>query len=83
MQTVPLIFDDGHLFVDLDEGSLLLDTGAPTSFGKVSPIMLDKLRFDLAPSYMGLDAGVLSNYVGRATSGILGGNILNRFDVLV
>ena len=30
--TLPLILEAGHLFVTMDERTLLLDTGAPGSF---------------------------------------------------
>lgn len=83
MQTNPLILENGHPFITLPEGTFLLDTGAPTSFGRVSPIMLEGQSFSLPPSYMGLTAQVLSTYVGRETDGILGADILNQFDVLI
>ena len=83
MQANALILEKGHLFVALTEGSFLLDTGAPTSFGKVTPIMLDGQSFELSRSYMGLTAQVLSDYVGCETAGILGADILNQFDSLI
>jgi hypothetical protein len=83
MQTNPLILENGHPFITLSEGTFLLDTGAPTSFGRASPIRLDGQSFSLPPSYMGLTAQVLSTYVGHETDGILGADILNQFDVLI
>lgn len=83
MQTNQLILENGHPFITLPEGTFLLDTGAPTSFGRVSPIILDRQSFALPPGYMGLTAQVLSTYVGRETDGILGADILNQFDILI
>ena len=83
MQTYPLTLEDGHLFVAVADGSFLFDTGAPTSFGKISPVNVSEQSFNLPPSYMGLTAEKLSTYVGRATHGILGGDILNQFDMLI
>ena len=83
MQTFPLILENGHLFVAIAEGSFLFDTGAPTSFGKVSQVTLGAQSFNLPPSYMGLTAEKLSTFVGRETHGILGGDILNQFDMLI
>lgn len=83
MQDCPLILENGHLFVGLPEGTFLLDTGAPNSFGKASPVTVEEQQFKLPTSYMGLSAGVLSTYVSRYTDGILGGDILNQFDVLI
>jgi hypothetical protein len=53
MQTFPLILENGHLFVAIAEGSFLFDTGAPTSFGKVSQVTVGGQSFNLPPSYMG------------------------------
>lgn len=83
MQTNPLILENSHPFITLPEGTFLLDTGAPTSFGRVSPIMLDGQSSNLPPSYMGLTAQILSTYVGRETDGILGADILNQFDIII
>ena len=83
MQTYPLILENGHLFVALPEGSFLFDTGAPTSFGKAPQVAVDEQSFNLPPSYMGLTAETLSAYVSRETHGILGGDILNQFDILI
>jgi hypothetical protein len=83
MQTFPLILENGHLLIALAEGSFLFDTGAPTSFGKVSPVNVAGQNFNLPPSYMGLTVDLLSTYVKRKTDGILGGDILNRFDLLI
>ena len=83
MQTYPLILENGHLFVALPEGSFLFDTGAPTSFGKAPQVAVDEQSFNLPPSYMGLTAVNLSTFVSRETHGILGGDILNQFDILI
>ena len=83
MRDYPLILDNGHLFAALAEGTFLLDTGAPNSFGKAAPVTVEEQQFKLPTSYMGLSAGVLSTYVSRDTDGILGGDILNQFDVLL
>ena len=83
MQTLTLNLENGHPFLTLAEGTFLLDTGAPMSFGNASQIWLEGQRFDLPPSYSGLSAPSLSTYVGRATAGILGADILNRFDILI
>ena len=83
MQAAPLILENGHLFITLPEGTFLLDTGAPTSFGRVSSFSMDGQSFILPPVYMGLNAQVLSVYVGRETDGIVGADILNQFDILI
>ncbi len=80
MTTYPLHFRDGHLFVEVDGGLWLFDTGAPSSFGGVTSLSIDEETFHVASSYMGMTAGVLSRYVGVECAGLLGGDILNRLD---
>ena len=41
MTTLQIIFRDGHLFVEIDGGRWLFDTGAPASFGESHEITLD------------------------------------------
>src|SRR5262249_52468890 len=76
-------FENNHLFVSLSEGTFLLDTGAPTSFGRVSHIALDGQQFALSPHYLGLTPDLLSQYVGRLTDGILGADVLTELDTLI
>ncbi len=80
MTTYPLHFRDGHLFVEVDGGLWLFDTGAPSSFGGVTSLSIDEETFHVASSYMGMTAGVLSRYVGVECAGLLGGDILNSLD---
>jgi hypothetical protein len=82
MVTLPLIFQDGHLFLDLDGALWLLDTGAPTSFGRGGRISLggEELRF--GSSYLGLNAQTLTGFVGVQCAGLLGADVLGRFDFL-
>ena len=83
MQTLPLIFTDGHLFVEAEESLWLYDTGAPTSFGDVETLAFAGEQFRPASGYMGLDASMLSGFVGVQCSGLLGADILGRFDHLL
>jgi len=73
----------GHLFVILEEGTFLVDTGAPASFGRIASLVLEGQRFTMQPSYMGMTADQLSSYVSRETDGLIGTDILNRFDILL
>ena len=82
MHTYPFVNDKGHLFVELPEGSFLVDTGAPGSFGNRDTVTLADKRMALAHSFMGLDAAVHERLVGRPTSWLLGADILNQFDLV-
>lgn len=83
MPTLPLALTDGHLFLTLDGDRWLVDTGAPTSFGTSRALTLAGESFDLEQSMLGLNAEVLSGYVGVPCAGLLGADVLNHFDHLI
>ena len=78
---IPLIFAQGHYFLKLDAGLWLLDTGSPASFGRHG-LTIDGCNFNPPTGYVGLDADQLSNHVGIECDGLLGADILNKFDHL-
>lgn len=80
MIKLPLAFKDSHLFLEIEEGLWLFDTGAPTSFGESKEIVLDGHRSQIGNSYMGLSASSLSNFTGVECRGLLGADILGKFD---
>ncbi len=80
MPTLPLIFKDGHLFVELEKRLWLFDTGSPASFGDTNNLAIDSEEFSLKSSYMGLSAATLSDFIGVQCSGLLGADILGNFD---
>ena len=82
MNTLPLQLRDGHLFVELNGELWLLDTGAPTSFGTANSLSFAGGQFRLGSSYLGLNTGTLSRFVGVQCVGLLGADILGRFDII-
>lgn len=80
MHTLPLQFRDGHLFVELCGELWLVDTGAPTSFGMSHSVTIAGEQFNVGTSYLGLTASTLSEFVGVRCSGLLGADVLGRFD---
>ena len=82
MYKLALQLRDGHLFVELNNGLYLLDTGAPSSFGTTSRLSIADETFDLQNNYLGLSATTLSQLVGVRCEGLLGADILGRFDHL-
>jgi hypothetical protein len=80
MNTIALQHRDGHVFVELGGELWLLDTGAPTSFGTSRSLSIAGERFSLGTSYLGLTAGTLSQFVGVPCAGLLGADVLGRFD---
>ncbi|MBE3050163.1 hypothetical protein IMZ48_48235 [Candidatus Bathyarchaeota archaeon] len=80
MTTLPLHLRDGHLFLETAGALWLFDTGAPTSFGSSSALTLAGEQFRLGSSYLGLTPATLSRFVAVEYAGLLGADILGRFD---
>lgn len=80
MHDLPLHFRAGHLFVEHDGELWLLDTGAPCGFGHSRVITFVGESFSLASDYLGLDAEALSRFTGVRCVGLLGADVLGRFD---
>jgi hypothetical protein len=74
---------EGHIFVQVGSELLLLDTGAPMSFGTEPELTIAGKRFSVSDSFMGLTAESLSRYVGTPTSGLIGADILGSFDIII
>lgn len=81
--TFPLHFQAGHLFAEIAGERWLFDTGAPLSFGKARELSLAGERFSLGQRYVGLDAAALSRLMGVNCTGLLGADIIGRFDHLL
>ena len=79
----PLHFRDGHLFLETDGQLWLIHTGAPTSFGSQPTLSLCGENFQLTDGYMGMTASTLSDFVSVECTGLLGGDILGQFDIVL
>lgn len=82
MKTFPLRLHDGHLLAVTPTGDWLVDTGAPTTFGRAAP----ELRVGeptVRPDYLGMDADTLSALVGTELTGLLGADVLGLHDLLL
>lgn len=82
MHTLPLQFRERHLFLELDGDLWLLDTGAPASFGTPRGLTLAGEPFNFGANYLGLTAETLAQFVGMPCVGLLGADVLGRFDHL-
>jgi len=78
--TLPLQLRDGHVFVEIAGELWLLDTGAPAGFGASPAVTIAGERFELNADYLGLTAATLSEFVGVPCAGLLGADVLGRFD---
>ena len=68
--------------MEIDGALWLLDTGAPASFGSDSELVFAGVEFPLADSFLGMTATDLSDFVSTECVGLLGTDILGRFDFL-
>ena len=80
MATYGLTMERDHLFLNLAGGKWLLDTGSPLSFGDDPRIEIAGVGFDIPRACAGLDAETISDLVGVPLQGLLGGDVLGRFD---
>jgi hypothetical protein len=83
MHTLPLALTTGHLFVTLPDGRWLLDTGAPGSFGATGTCTFAGEQFTIPTDDFGLDVPSLSAFVGVPCAGLLGADVLGRFDHVI
>lgn len=80
MTTLPLLLDQGNLFVELDDGLWLFDTAAPKSFGKFQTPPIAGKTFDIQPGFHQYTAEGISKSVGRPCCGMIGADIIGQFD---
>lgn len=80
---LPLKFQKGHIFIQIDDDVMLLDTGAPNSFGSSSHLTLAGKQFSLVDNYLGLTTDTLSSFVGIKTTGLIGADVLGVFDLII
>ena len=79
---LPLKLTNGHIFVELNGDLWLIDTGAPTSFGVAQSITLCDEQFTLDPGYQSYTADDITLYTEVTSTGLIGVDILNRFDII-
>ena len=81
--TLPFYLRKGHLFLETTDGLWLFDTGAPTSFGSAGALTLAGEDFQLDDTYLGLTAVALSRFVDVECVGLLGADVLAKFDFVL
>ena len=80
--TYPLLFEKKHLFMMLDDKKWLIDTGSPASFGEEDSLSICNHIFKIENTYGALNAKELTSHIGLEVSGLIGVDILNKFDIL-
>lgn len=80
MKTLPLKLQACHLYLELNDELWLIDTGAPISFGSPTELCLAGQSFRIDEHMLGLTPAKLSRFVGVPCTGLLGADVLGRFD---
>lgn len=79
----PLVFRNNHILVELDGALWVYDTGADSSFGNRSTGLLGQ-KEDIAELYAGqFSAEDISGFLGETVAGIIGADIINRYDHII
>jgi len=74
---------DGHVIVRNSNKQLLIDTGAPSSVGDLSPLAFAGGSYSMQSNYMGISPATLSKSVGTPINALVGADILNRYDIFI
>lgn len=79
----PLIFSKNHLFVEIKGALWVYDTGADSSFGDRATGLLGPNE-DIDELYAGqFSAQDISSFLGETVAGIIGADIINRYDHVI
>jgi len=79
---LPSKYINGHIFVQIAVDLWLIDTGSPTSFGVSGKLAIGDENFILQTSLRSLSAESLSQFIGVRSIGLIGMDILGRFDIV-
>jgi hypothetical protein len=83
VETIPYTPVGGHLVTQLPQGRFLVDTGSPSSIGDGGTLVFAGERHSLCTDYLGATASSLANSVGTPLDGLIGTDILNRYDTVI
>ena len=78
-----LQFFGGHLIAAKDRSRVLIDTGAPFSFGRGHAITIDEQTCAIPETAMGVSVMQLAELVGCEFNALLGMDVLGRLRALV
>jgi hypothetical protein len=79
----PCYLVNGHPIIETGFGRALLDSGAPTSIGRVATIRVDHQPVSISDSYMGQDIDSIGQLVGLGLEALLGMDVLGCCDWMI
>lgn len=78
-----LVFRNNHIYLEIEGDLWVYDTGADSSFGN-RPTGLLGPKEDVADLYAGqFSAEDISGFLGETVAGIIGADIINRYDHII
>jgi hypothetical protein len=80
MFTIPLLYAARHMFIDTPEGRWLVDTGAPTTFGKGGTITWRGTRRAIGDRFGPVDIGQIQVHIEMPIEGLVGADLLSEED---
>ena len=80
--TCDLEMHEGVMFANVDGQKLLIDTGSPLSFAN-RDIVINGTEHEVSRELMGHTADQLSEKIGFGTDGLIGADILQRYDLAI
>ena len=83
MSTFPCYLVNGHLWAEMGNDRVLIDSGAQMSLGHKPSFTLGPERFTLNRDFMGFDVDDFSRLLGMRFTVMLGADILNKFDYII
>jgi hypothetical protein len=81
-QSHPILFENNHIFIEIENNLWVYDTGSDKTFGKSDLTLLNQ-RNNIAGDYLGITAEQISDFVDEDVAGIIGVDILNRYDHII
>lgn len=82
MSEFPLSYETNHLYAKINGQLWLIDTGSPISFGDHRTLIIEREKFDIPNTHLGMTASLLSKIAGTQCRGLIGMDVLESFDIL-
>ena len=79
----PFQLMDGHIIIETSENKYLIDTGAPSSVSSSNKLCLADNDYQTQSNYLGASPELLSTHIGTKIDGLVGTDILNKFDIII